>query len=42
MDLATLIGIILAFMAIMVSTVMEGGNPAAIIRALAYVLAAPK
>ncbi|MCU1374435.1 MAG: motA [Actinomycetia bacterium] len=38
MDLATLIGIILAFMAIMVSTVMEGGNPAAIIAPPALLL----
>jgi chemotaxis protein MotA len=37
-DLATIIGIILAFMAIMVSTVMEGGNPAAIIAPPALLL----
>jgi chemotaxis protein MotA len=37
-DLATLIGIVLAFMAIMVSMVMEGGNPAAIIAPPAMLL----
>lgn len=38
MDPATLIGIVLAFAAIMVSTVMEGGDPAAIIAPPALVL----
>ncbi|MCU1378348.1 MAG: motA [Acidimicrobiales bacterium] len=38
MDLATLIGIVVAFVAIMASTVMEGGNPAAIIAPPALLL----
>ena len=38
MDLATLIGIVLAFAAIMISMVMEGGNPAAIIAPPAMLL----
>ena len=38
MDLATLIGIVVAFVAIMVSMVMEGGNPAAIIAPPALLL----
>jgi chemotaxis protein MotA len=37
-DLATLIGIVVAFTAIMVSTVMEGGNPASIIAPPALLL----
>jgi chemotaxis protein MotA len=37
-DLATLIGIVVAFAAIMVSMVMEGGNPAAIIAPPALLL----
>jgi chemotaxis protein MotA len=37
-DLATLIGIVLAFAAIMISMVMEGGNPAAIIAPPAILL----
>lgn len=38
MDAATLVGIVLAFGAIMVSTVMEGGNPASIIAPPALLL----
>jgi chemotaxis protein MotA len=37
-DPATLVGIVLAFVAIMVSTVMEGGNPAAMIAPPALML----
>lgn len=38
MDPATLVGIVLAFAAIMVATIMEGGNPAAIIAPPALLL----